>query len=91
MKFILPIMLLLGFYGTAMAGNVIDSEAVDFETESEYCKTLIVAQCFNRAEISKPPLTYVYNPIQKGGTFEIVPQWYLVGSKMRFIPVLQYR
>ncbi len=91
MKKILTFMLLLAFSTVLTAGNVIDSEAVDFESESEYCKTLVVAACFNKSEVSKAPKTFVYNPIQRGGSFEVTPDWYIVGNKFRFIPVFQYR
>jgi len=91
MKKLLTFLLLLGFWANVTAGTVIDSEAVDFESESEYCKTLVVATCFGKNNTYPASKTFVFNPIQRGGTFEVVQDWYMVGNTFKFIPVFQYR
>lgn len=82
--------LLLGIWVNVSAHEVLDSEATDYESESEQCKTLTISSCTYHEYVSAPT-TYVFNPIQKSGSFQVIPNWYLINHKLNFIPVQRNR
>lgn len=88
-KKLLTLLMLLA-WTTVSAHTVLDSESTDHESESEMCKTLVIAACF-KATKSSVQQNFIFRPVQKGGTFEVVRDWYMIGNTFKFIPVQQNR
>ncbi|VAW59061.1 hypothetical protein MNBD_GAMMA08-740 [hydrothermal vent metagenome] len=82
------IILAMFISNTLLAAEVLDSEATDFESESNYCLPPSTTLCTSVTEY-KSTSTYIFHPHQLNGVFRVQPNWYMVTGKMRFVPVLR--